>query len=61
VQHKAILPRKYAAKTCDEKMSIQIGPIKTRNRVFLAHFCVTDEPFAPLPALGQAVVVEMVA
>jgi tRNA-dihydrouridine synthase B len=64
VQHKAILHRKYAVGNCDEKMSIQIGPIKTRNRVFLAPLSgVTDEPFrAVAHAHGAGLVVsEMVA
>ena len=50
--------------TSDEKMSIQIGPIKTRNRVFLAPLSgVTDEPFrAVAHAHGAGLVVsEMVA
>jgi tRNA-dihydrouridine synthase B len=64
VQHKVILHRKYAINNCDEKMSIQIGPIKTRNRVFLAPLSgVTDEPFrAVAHAHGAGLVVsEMVA
>jgi tRNA-dihydrouridine synthase B len=64
VQHKAILPRKYAAISGDEKMSIQIGPIRTRNRVFLAPLSgVTDEPFRSIAhAHGAGLVVsEMVA
>ena len=64
MQHKVILHRKYAINNYDEKMSIQIGPIKTRNRVFLAPLSgVTDEPFrAVAHAHGAGLVVsEMVA
>ena len=64
MQHKVILLRKYAINNYDEKMSIQIGPIKTRNRVFLAPLSgVTDEPFrAVAHAHGAGLVVsEMVA
>ena len=64
MQHKAILHRKYAISNSDEKMSIQIGQIKTRNRVFLAPLSgVTDEPFrAVAHAHGAGLVVsEMVA
>jgi nifR3 family TIM-barrel protein len=64
VQHKAILHIKYATEIDDEKMSIQIGPIKTRNRVFLAPLSgVTDEPFRAIAHTHGAglVVSEMVA
>jgi tRNA-dihydrouridine synthase B len=64
VQHKAILLIKYANWARDQKMSIQIGPTQTRNRVFLAPLSgVTDEPFrAVAHAHGAGLVVsEMVA
>ncbi len=64
MQHNAILPIKYADTISDEKMSIQIGPIKTRNRVFLAPLSgVTDEPFRAIAhEYGAGLVVsEMVA
>jgi nifR3 family TIM-barrel protein len=64
VQHKFTLPRKQALTVVAQKMGIRIGPLETRNRVFLAPMSgVTDEPFrATANELAAGLVVsEMVA
>ena len=58
------MPETYSSLVIAQKMGIRIGPIETRNRVFLAPMSgVTDEPFRRIAHdLGAGLVVsEMVA
>ncbi|HUR43046.1 MAG TPA: tRNA dihydrouridine synthase DusB [Aestuariivirga sp.] len=64
MQHTVILPPNPPVAKIAQKMGIKIGPIETRNRVFLAPMSgVTDEPFRTVAHTNGAglVVSEMVA
>jgi nifR3 family TIM-barrel protein len=64
VQHLPNLHKNCTTKKSDQNMSISIGPVRTKNRVFLAPMSgVTDTPFRELAHQAGAglVVSEMVA